>query len=100
VAPWQVSRTKICECSFCIAVKATNLRSALTAGLPSPTVCAAAAGCALIAGQTLATVNGKLVGLVPPPPFPVPELGAGGLKTLTLADPALTISVLGTVAWT
>jgi hypothetical protein len=45
-------------------------------------------------------LNGKLVGLVPPPPFPVPALGAGGLKTLTLADPALAISVLGTVAWT
>jgi hypothetical protein len=45
-------------------------------------------------------LNSKLVGLVPPPPFPVPEFAAGGLKTLMLADPELAISVLGTVAWT
>jgi len=73
----------------------------LTAGVSSPTLWTAAAGRAMTAGQAPAwMVNGRLVWLVPPPPFPVPELGAGGLKTLTLADPALAISVLGTVAWT
>jgi hypothetical protein len=43
-------------------------------------------------------VKGKLVGLVPPPPFPLPADAAGGLKTLTFAVPALAMSALLTVA--
>src|ERR1700756_5442214 len=73
VAPWQVSRTKICACSFCVAVKATNLPSALTAGVAAPTVCTAAAALVLAAGQAVAAiVNAGLARLVPPPPFPGP----------------------------
>jgi hypothetical protein len=43
-------------------------------------------------------VKGKLVGLVPPPPFPLPACAAGGLKTLTFAVPALAMSALLTDA--
>jgi len=53
-------------------MKATNLPSALTAGVAPPTVCTAAAGRALAAGHVVAIVKGKLVWLVPPPPLPLP----------------------------
>jgi hypothetical protein len=43
-------------------------------------------------------VNAGLFWLVPPPPLPVPDPGAGGLKTLTFAIPAAAMSVLLTVA--
>jgi hypothetical protein len=45
-------------------------------------------------------VNGKLAWLVPPPPFPVPDPGEGGLKTLMLAVPEMAIRAALTVAWT
>src|SRR6202043_958783 len=99
MAPWQVSRTKICACSFCVAVKATNLPSALTVGVASPTVRTAAAGRALAAGHVAAIEKDNLVGLVPPPPFPLPACAAGGLKTLTFAVVAVATRALSTVAW-
>jgi hypothetical protein len=43
-------------------------------------------------------VNDGLFWLAPPPPFPLPDCGAGGLKTLTFAVPAPAISVLLTIA--
>jgi len=71
----------------------------LTAGVSSAAVCTAAVVRAAPAGHEVAVmVKGKLVGLVPPPPFPLAACAAGGLKTLTFAVPALAMSALLTVA--
>src|SRR5579864_147382 len=99
-APWQVSRAKICACPFCEAVYATYRPSRLTAGVSSPTI----AALTLAAAPALVIVKVAPL-LVPPPPLPVQLIvqplggGAGGLETVTVADPALASCAAGTVTW-